>query len=448
MSDLSADALLHARRPPHHAQAEQSLLGCVLVDGAVWADVSPLLQADDFYFPEHRAIWSCMAALVQAGEVVDVVTVFQRGGGAHSLADLNALAMCVASTRSAPAYAGIVRDMAVRRQVIQCGLDLAESVWADVQRATPTHELIDAAAVRLLALMAGKQQRQPKVVAELVPPFLGKLEERAQGKIDAVPTGLTDLDRLTGGGLRPGELVVIGARPSMGKSALSGTIARNVSAAGRTVLVCSMEDSDDMLVARQVAAAGRVNLADIRAPHRAPDSMWHGVSEGVDVLMPLRLYIDDQPALTLADVRRKVAQVRRQAQRLDLVVVDYLQLMQGDGDTRAQVLGSIAAGLKAAAKEFGVVMVLLSQLSREADKLDGPPRLEHLKESGGIEEAADIVGLLWREARRKPKVDNKHRAQLELAKHKNGATDTVRLWFDGATQRFGDWVEEGSEYAH
>lgn len=437
--------MLQARTPPHASAAEQSLLGCVLMDAAVWADVAPLVSAEDFYHPEHRAIWSTMAALVADAVAVDVITVYERGQ--HPLADLNALATCVASSRSAVTYAAIVRDMAVRRCVIQVALELAEAVHADAQRAVPTHQIIDAATVRLLALMGGRTERAPKVVADLLPVFLGKLEDRANGKVHAVPTGLADLDALTGGGLRPGELVVVGARPSMGKSALSGTIARNVARAGRTVLVCSMEDSDDMLVARQVAAAGRVNLADIRAPQRAPQSMWSGVSDGVDVLMPMALHIDDQPALSVADVRRKMAQVQRKAGRLDLVVVDYLQLMVGDGDTRAQVLGAIAAGLKAAAKEFGVVVLLLSQLSREADKTEGPPRMEHLKESGGIEEAADIVGLLWREARRKPKPDNKHRAQLELAKHKNGPTDTVRLWFDGATQRFEDWTEDAGGYA-
>lgn len=443
MSDALAS--VHARTPPHSMQAEQSLLGCVLVDPLVWEAVAALVDAEDFYAPEHRSIWSTMAALMRAGVPPDVVSVFERGG--HDLAELNALAMCVASTRSAAVYAGMVRDCAVRRQVIQCAMDLADSVWADQRRERPTHELIDAATVQLLALLGGRQQRQPHVVAELLPPFLAGLEDRAQGKIDAVATGLHDVDRLTGGGFRPGELVVIGARPSMGKSALSGTIARNVAAAGRKVLVCSMEDSQDMLVARHVAAAGRVNLADIRAPQRAPEVMWHGVSEAVDALMPLRLYVDDQPSLTVADVRRKVAQVQRASGGLDLVVVDYLQLMRGDGDTRAQELGAIAAALKSAAKEYGVVVVLLSQLSREADKFDGPPRLEHLKESGGIEEAADIVGLLWREARRKPKPDNKHRAQIEFAKHKSGATDTVRLWFDGATQRFADWIDEGDGYA-
>ena len=436
-------ALLQARTPPHSTQAEQSVLGCLLMDGACWPDVAALLEADDFYHPEHRAVYSTIGALVAAGEVADVVTVFQRGG--HDLAELNGLAMCVVSTRNAAQHAALVRDLSVRRQVVEVAHDLAEAVLGDAQRARATHEWIDGAMVKLLALMGGRQARQPRVLGDLVPAFLAGLEERAQGRVDAVPTGLHDVDRLTGGGFRRGELVVLGARPSMGKSALSGTIARNVVRAGRAVLVCSMEDSEDMLVARQVAAAGRVNLADIRAPQRAPETMWSGVADAVDELQPLRLWIDDQPALTLADVRRKITQVQRKVGTLDLVVVDYLQLMQGDGDTRAQQLGAIASGLKAAAKEFGLVVLLLSQLSREADKLDGPPRMEHLKESGGIEEAADIVGLLWREARRKPKPDNKHRAQVEFCKHKNGATDTVRLYFDGATQRFEDWA--GEDYA-
>ena len=441
---MRADLLMQARTPPHSTQAEQSVLGCLLMDGACWPDVSALLEADDFYHPEHRAIFLTIGALVGGGEVADVVTVFQRGG--HDLAELNALAMCVASTRNAGQYATLVRDLSVRRQVVEVAQDLAEAVLGDAQRARATHEWIDGAMVRLLALMGGRQARQPRVFGDLVPAFLDGLEQRAQGRVDAVPTGLHDVDKLTGGGFRRGELVVLGARPSMGKSALSGTIARNVARAGRPVLVCSMEDSDDMLVARQVAAAGRVNLADIRAPQRAPESMWTGVATAVDELQPVRLWIDDQPALSLADVRRKITQVRRRVGALDLVVVDYLQLMQGDGDTRAQQLGSIASGLKAAAKEFNLVVLLLSQLSREADKLDGPPRMEHLKESGGIEEAADIVGLLWREARRKPKPDNKHRAQVEFCKHKSGATDTVRLYFDGATQRFEDWI--GDDYAH
>jgi replicative DNA helicase len=246
--------------------------------------------------------------------------------------------------------------------------------------------------------------------------------------------------------MRPGELVVIGARPSMGKSALCLAMARNVARAG-PVLVCSMEDSDMMLVSRQVAAAGRVNLADIRTPQHAPDSMWRGVAEGVDALQALPLYIDDKPALALRDVRRKAMQVLRRKGALQLVIVDYLQLMQGEGETRHQQLGGIAAGLKALAKELRCAVVLLSQLNREADKTDGPPRIDHLRESGGIEEAADIVGLLWREHRRKPRPDNKHLAQIEFAKHKNGPTDTIKLWFDGATQRFGDWAPE-ADRAH
>lgn len=197
-----------------------------------------------------------------------------------------------------------------------------------------------------------------------------------------------------------------------------------------------------MLVSRHVAAAGRINLADIRNPEKAPEAMWGAVAQAADELKDLPLFVDDDACLALADVRRKALQVKqRSGGKLSLVIVDYLQLMEDQGENRAGVLAGISRGLKRLAKELGVPVVLLSQLSREADKLPGPPRLDHLRESGAIEEAADVVGLLWREGRRNPKPDNKHTAQLELAKHKNGATDTVHLWFDGATQRFADLAE-------
>lgn len=443
MSDLSD--LMHARTPPHSSRAEQSVLGCVLMDPAVYSDCAALISGADFYHAEHGAIWSTMQVLAQGGVEADVVTVYTRGGGAHSLGYLNELAACVASPRSALRHAALVRDASVRRQAMAAAADLVAALQDDAAMARPVGEMIDATMVQLLALLSGSRAQEPQVVEALLPTFIDELNKRADGHVDAISTGLRDVDRMLAGGPRRGELIVIGARPSMGKSALSLTIARNV-AARHVALVCSMEDSEQMLVARQVAASGRVNLADIRMPQRAPDSMWTGVSDGVDLLKPLRLYIDDQPALTLADVRRKMAQVKRRSSALDVVVVDYLQLMRGDGDNRHQVLGAIAAGLKAAAKEYQVAVVLLSQLNREADKTSAPPRLDHLRESGGIEEAADIVGLLWREHRSKPRPDNKHDAQVEFAKNKNGATGTVRLWFDGQTQRFCDAAEE-SDYA-
>lgn len=196
-----------------------------------------------------------------------------------------------------------------------------------------------------------------------------------------------------------------------------------------------------MLVSRQVAAAGRINLADIRRPDKAPPSLWQGVSEAMDRLMHLKLWIDDSPALHLQDVRTKAQQVKRKAGALGVVMVDYIQLMEGDGETRAQELTNVARGMKRLAKEMHCAVVVMCQLNRKADESSAPPRLDHLAESGGIEQAADIIGLLWREARRNPKPENKHLAQVEFVKNKNGPTNTVRLYFDGSTQRFEDLLE-------
>lgn len=439
-----------AAPPPHSTEAEQSVLGAVLLDSQAWELVGSVLVADDFYVSAHRAVWHALVALHAADKSADIVTVHAAmhiAGSAEAaggMAYLSDLLQSVPSWRSAAAYAAIVRQRSVCRRL----MGLGRALTADAQRAGPNiadvDALIDRTALELIALQHGSPTDEPRLIGDLMPAWLEALQDRADGKTGAIPMGLVDIDRLLAGGMRRGELIVIGARPSMGKSAFMLTVARHVARLG-PVLVCSMEDSVQMLVSRQVAAAGRVNLADIRAPARGPDSMWQGVEDGVSAISPLQLYLDDRPSLTLHDLRRKALQVRRKAGGLALVIADYLQLMEGDGETRAYTLAMLARGLKRLAKELDCPVMLLSQLSREADKLEGPPRLDHLAESGGIEQAADIIGLLWREHRRKPKTDNKHKAQIEFAKNKNGPTDTIHLYFDGATQRF----ETGEpSYAH
>lgn len=199
------------------------------------------------------------------------------------------------------------------------------------------------------------------------------------------------------------------------------------------------------LTARHVAAAGRVNLAHLRNPRTAPQAMWSGVAEAVTELSPLRIAMDDQASLKMSDVRRKIQQVRRRHGELSLVVIDYLQLMEGEGDNRNQALGMLANGLKRAAKEFNCWIVLLSQLNREADKRAGPPQMSDLRDSGDIEGAADLIGLLHRQYVRTKKEELKYLAELHVCKHKNGRTDTLKLFFDGAVQRFGDWDHGGVE---
>lgn len=442
MNRPEPDEVGRLRVPPHSIEAEQSVLGALLIDNSAFEGAAPLLQARDFYRHEHRLIWSAVRALCAAGKPADVITVHEAlAGDAQAVGGLdylNALAMSVGGVRHVPAYARIVRQRSRERALITLCDHMASAAF-NTGGADAIDGLIDAAITQLMALQSGALERAPAVLAELLPAFLDGLTDRYEGRNgDALATGLVDLDHLTSGGMRPGELWVIGARPSMGKTALTLTVSRNV-ADDAAALMLTQEDSAQSMVMRQVAARGRVNLSNLRAPQHAPNDMWGKVTDAVEALKGLRLYIDDQPSLTLADVRRKAQQVRRRDTGLRVVIVDYLQLMQGEGDNRNLELGRIANGLKGLAKEMGLTVVLCSQLNREADKLNGPPQLHHLRDSGDIEGAADVIGLLYRRFRVKPEPSLKHWAQLHVAKHKNGPTDTINLWFDGETQRFGDW---------
>lgn len=436
--------------PPHSVEAEQSVLGALLIDNAVWPQVSDLLEPASFYRHEHRVIFEALGGLLARSRPADVLTVFdalqarQQAADVGGLQYLNELATSVAGSANVARYADIVLRCVQCRAVVSIGRDLASAAWVAGSREALA-EAIEAATTALLALQQGQGDRNPVELTTLLPGWIDDLQARADGRIDAIPTGLVDCDALFAGGLRRGELVVIGSRPSMGKTGLSHTLSRNIARTG-PVLVLSMEDSLQMLVSRQVAATGRVNLADIRNPARARAPLWEGVTVGIEALNGLPIHVDDQASLTLRELRRKAQYVRSRRGDLLAVIVDYLQLMEQPGDeSRAYELNRIVRGLKRMAKELGCAVILLSQLSREADKLDGPPRLDHLAESGGIEQAADIIGLLWRESRRKPKPDNKHSGQIEWAKNKNGPCDTVQLWFDGATQR---WESVASEAAY
>ena len=427
----------NAITPPHSSEAEQSVLGAVLLDNAAFDAVADIIDAESFYQANHRGIWNTMKQLCMASKPADVLTVFEAGG--HDMVYLNQLVSSVVTHKHARQYAELVRKHWTLRQLMRIGSDLADSALRGTPEASTPEQLVDAAVTALMALASGQAQGEPRLVADLMPEWIDDLTERYEREgTDAMGTGLADLDRATSDGGRHGELWVIGARPSMGKTAITLHLARNI-AVDNVVLTLSQEDSLKMLLARHVASAGRVNLADVRSPKRAPDSMWAGVSEGAHHLSKLHLYVDDQTGLRVMDVRRKIQQVKRRAGRLDVVVVDYLQLMEGDGDNRNQQLGTVANGLNKAAKELGVWIILLSQLNRETDKRSGPPQMSDLRDSGDIEGAAHLIGLLHREAMRRKTDANKHHAELHIVKQKNGPTCVVNLYFDGATQRFDNW---------
>lgn len=435
------------RVPPHSVEAEQGVLGGLLIDNRAWDRVSELVKAADFYRPEHRLLFAAMARLLGAGRPADVLTVFELLDDADretvgGLRYINSVAASVPSASNVRRYAEVVRDRSVQRQVAALALDLQGAVAGRLEGAEIL-TAVDSAVTGLLQLMQGAQRHEPVLLEDLMLELLDEVQALAEGKRPAVSTGFVDLDEATAGGGRPGELWVIGARPSMGKSALVLTLSLLVTAEDWG-LVLSQEDSKLTLSQRAVANLGSVNLADLRNPAKLreedKDRFWTGLVEGAERAKARRMLVDDQGGLTLADVRRKVQQAQRRAGgQLKVVVVDYLQLMTGEKENRNQLLGEICFGLQAMAKEFGVWVVLCSQLSREADKRAGLPHVSDLRDSGDIEAAAHVIALLHREARRKPTPDNKHWAQCELAKNKNGPTCTVNLFFDGKHQRFANW---------
>ena len=421
--------------PSHSAEAEQAVLGAMMLTAESIDAVACILTPGHFYYPDHAAILGTILRLFNANKPVDVVTVHEAGR--HDLMYLNSMAQSCPSERHAGRYAEIVAECWRERELARVGRDIASDAEHRADPPVPAAERVDKAVTALMGIVQGDKAGEPEGIASAAVAFLDRLQDRADGKDIAIPTGLTALDNLTAGGIRPGELWVIGARPSMGKTALTLTVSRNM-AATHGVLFLSQEDSKDAMTSRFVAAIGRVNLADIRKPINAPESMWRGVSEAMEVLTTLQLQIDDQGSLTLLDVRRKVQQAKRKG-AVHVVVIDYLQLMTGDGDTRNLEMGRIANGLKATAKDLSIGVILLSQLSREADKRAGPPQMSDLRDSGDIEGAADLIGGLHREARKNPTEENKHHAVLHVMKQKNGPTDTLSLRFDGEHQRFSDW---------
>jgi replicative DNA helicase len=445
-----AEAALSLAVPPHSVEAEQSLLGGVLTDNRAWQAVRGAVKATDFYSRDHAEVWRALADLLDNDRAADVITVYEwlqrhrKAEDVGGLKYLNELATCVPTAANSAAYAAIVLQCAQRRRLMQLGQDLvARAVGRQGQAGVA--EVLAWVQQQVADIAQGQVESVPRRLGELLPAWMDELQARADGRIDAITTGLRDVNRALGGGMRRGELIVLGARPSMGKSAFTLGVVRAVAQAGLPVLACSLEDSANMLISRHVASAGRAALEHVRLPQQAPDSLWSAVSEAVELLGALPVWVDDRPGLSLAEVSAKLSYVKAKAGDCALLVVDYLQLMEDTGETRSNELANIVRGLKNLAKRMQCCVMLLSQLSREADKTNAPPRLDHLAESGAIEQAADIIGLLYREARRNPKPDNQHRAQVEFAKNKNGATCTVRLYFDGRTQRFEDMSidEEG-----
>ncbi|MDR0275285.1 MAG: replicative DNA helicase [Burkholderiaceae bacterium] len=439
--------LVQLRIPPHSVEAESSVLGGLLLDNAAWDRVGDLLIDSDFYRYEHRLIYAAIGKLVNATKPADVVTVYeelQRQGKSEDvggLAYLNSLAQYVPSASNIRRYAEIVRERSVLRKLVSASDEIATSAFNPQGKAVD--KILDEAEQKIFHIgEEGSRMKQGfQSMDALVVQLLDRVQEMADNPNDVtgVPTGFYDLDHMTAG-LQKGDLVVLAARPSMGKTALAINIAEHVAlGAELPVAVFSMEMSASQLAVRVVGSIGRIDQGHLRTG-RLTDEEWPRLTEAIERLRKVSLHIDETPALTPSELRANARRLARQYGQLGLIVVDYLQLMSGSSsgdENRATELGEISRALKALAKELQCPVLALSQLNRGVEQRnDKRPLMSDLRESGAIEQDADIIMFIYRDDyyhkdSREPGV-----AEIIIAKQRNGPTGTAKLAFIKPLTRF------------
>jgi replicative DNA helicase len=437
------------RVPPHSIEAESSVLGGLLLDNAAWDRVGDLLGEDDFYRYEHRLIYSAMVALINGSKPADVITVHEqlqhtgKGEEVGGLAYLNALAQYVPSAGNIRRYAEIVRERAILRKLVKASDEIASNAFNPQGR--PVALILDDSEQKIFNIgeEGSRLKRGFQSMDMLAVDLLDRVQELADNPNDVtgVPTGFYDLDRMTSG-LQSGDLVVLAARPSMGKTALAINIAEHVALnEGLPVAVFSMEMGASQLAVRIVGSIGRIDQGHLRTG-KLTDQEWPRLTEAIEKLRNISLHIDETAGLTSSELRANARRLARQCGKLGLIVVDYLQLMSGSNggadENRATELGEISRGLKMLAKELGCPVIALSQLNRSVEsRTDKRPMMSDLRESGAIEQDADIIMFIYRdeyyskEACKEPGV-----AEIIIAKQRNGPTGTVKLAFLRQLTRF------------
>ena len=442
------DEVARLRVPPHSIEAEQSVLGGLLLDNSAWDRAGDLLTDSDFYRYEHKGIYAAIGALVSGNKPADVITVFeqlQSRGKAEEcggIAYLNALAQSVPSAANLRRYAEIVRERAILRKLIEASDEIATNAFNPQGRAVS--QILDEAEGRIFKIgEEGSRTRQgfqsmDQLVVQLID-RVTELHENGAEEVTGVRTGFYDLDRLTAG-LQAGDLIVLAARPSMGKTAFALNIAENVAVnEGLPVAVFSMEMGASQLALRMVGSLGRIDQTHLRTG-KLGDDEWGRLSEAVDRLKNANVFIDETPALNSAELRARARRQARQCGKLGLIVIDYLQLMSGSSssdENRATEIGEISRGLKALAKELQCPVIALSQLNRSVEsRNDKRPMMSDLRESGAIEQDADVIMFIYRDDYYNKESKEPGIAEIVIGKQRNGPVGTVRLTFLKPLTRF------------
>ena len=447
-SDFEADAL---RIPPHSIQAEQSVLGGLMLSNQAWDNVADRVVKEDFYRREHQLIFNAIEKLADAQKPFDVVTLSEELERIAALDDaggmsyIGSLAKDTPSAANIRAYADIVREHSVKRQLIRVGTMIADSGFETEGRSV--NELLDHAESQVFEI--AEQQSKGKSGFENIKNLLTRAVDRIETlyqqdePITGLSSGFTDLDGMTSG-LQKSDLIIVAGRPSMGKTTFAMNLAENVAIQSQLpVAVFSLEMPGEQLVMRMLSSLGRIDQHRLRTGKLEEDE-WPRLTSAVSILSEAKLHIDDTASLTPTEIRARSRRLMREHGQLGLIVIDYLQLMQapGAGNNRTEEISTISRSLKALAKELDVPVIALSQLNRNLEQRPNKrPVNSDLRESGSIEQDADIIAFVYRDEVYNPESPDKGMAEIIIGKQRNGPIGTCRLTFLGQFTKFENFID-------
>lgn len=440
--------LAAARTPPHSVEAEQSLLGGLLLDNAAFDKIADVVTQDDFYRHDHRLVFQHIVRLVDAGRPADVVTVFEslqnagKAEDAGGLVYLNSLATSTPSAANIRRYAEIVRDRSVLRALVQAGDEMVTKALNPQGR--DPKQIVDEAEQSVFRIAeSGSRGRQgftpvESLLTRLVEQIQERFERVGAGDVTGISTGFTDLDKFTAG-LQPGDLIIVAGRPSMGKTSFALNIGEHVAIKENwPVFVFSLEMGAPQLALRMLGSVGQINQGRLKTGKLEPDD-WRKLSDAMDKLRTAPLFIDETAGLNPMELRARARRMARHAGDPGLIIVDYLQLMTAtsEGENRATEISEISRSLKALAKELRVPVIALSQLNRAVEsRNDKRPLMADLRESGAIEQDADLILGIYRDEQYNKESPDKGIAEVIILKQRNGPLGTVRTAFRGEYTRF------------
>lgn len=437
---------------PQSIEAEQAVLGAIFLKPTLLPELNEILASVDFYRPEHGVLYGHLQKMSTAGEAIDLVTVTESMRSRELLDKVGGLGFLTAINQSVPTaanvrhYVDIVLEKSRRRQIIDAGTVIVNAAYDE---SIEIEDVLDQSENTILAVTNKEWGKQGSSMTDILLKTFSRIDAlcKNKGGITGIPTGFVDFDRLTAG-LHPSDFIIIAARPSMGKTAFALNIAAHVALhQDKHVALFSLEMSDEQITERILCAEGAVDSQKLRVGELNKDD-WDRMLCTAEMLGGENLQVDDTPEITAAALRQKARKIKSQ-HGLDLIIIDYLQLMEGSKgktENRQQEIAEISRSLKALARELNVPVIALSQLSRAVEtRQDKRPMLSDLRESGSLEQDADIVAFLYRDDYYNPDSQNKNITDLIIAKHRNGPIDTIRLFFHKQFTKFSNLTDSNRQ---